>query len=93
MHHTDDRTRHIPNEPSLQNGPDRPQSLTLRIPKPNWQVTALILIALIAGFQTVQLVRLKGTVAQQASAATTTTSTSTTPASSDAGLQSQVGGC
>lgn len=64
-------------------------ALTLRIPKPNWQVTALILIALIAGFQTIQLAKLKGTVSAKAA----TTTTTTTPASDSSGLQSQVGGC
>lgn len=70
------------------------QAFTLRILKPNWQVTALILIAVIAGFQTIQLARLKDNVT--AKAATATTTTTTTPSSSssaDAGLQSQVGGC
>ena len=34
----------------------------LRIPKPNWKIVALLLIALIAGFQMIQLARLKGSV-------------------------------
>lgn len=71
--------------------PEKPQSLTLRIPKPNWQVTALILIAVIAAFQTIQLVRLKGAVT--AKAATTAPATSPSSSSGDSGLQSQVGGC
>lgn len=71
---------------------EKVQAFTLRIPKPNWQVTALILIAVIAGFQTIQLARLKDNVT--AKAATTTTATAPTSSSSaDAGLQSQVGGC
>lgn len=72
---------------------DKSQAFTLQIPKPNWQVTALMLIALIAAFQTFQLARLKGNVTAKASAATTTASTSASPSSADSGLQSQVGGC
>lgn len=73
---------------------EKVQALTLRIPKPNWQVTALILIAVIAGLQTIQLVRLKDDVTAKASTTTTATSTAPTSSSSaDAGLQSQVGGC
>ncbi len=64
--------------------PEKAKAFTLRIPRPNWQVTALILIAIIAGFQTIQLARLKGTVTAKAPAASS---------SADAGLQSQVGGC
>ncbi len=75
-----------------QTVPERGQALTLRIPRPNWQVTALILIAVIAGLQTIQLARLKGNVTAKVSAATTDASA---PVSSSAGsgLQSQVGGC
>lgn len=73
--------------------PEKTQGLTLRIPKPNWQVTALILIAIIAGFQTVQLARLKGNVTAKVSAATTASSTPASSSSADSGLQSQVGGC
>ncbi|MBI2984704.1 MAG: hypothetical protein HYY50_03705 [Candidatus Kerfeldbacteria bacterium] len=80
-----------PTEPKPEAN-EKPPALTLRIPKPNWQVTALILIAVIAGFQTIQLARLKDNVTAKAS----TTSAGTTPtpsASSDSGLQPQVGGC
>lgn len=73
--------------------PEKTPALTLRIPKPNWQVTALILIAVIAGFQTIQLARLKGNVTAKASAAATTASTAAPSAGADSGLQSQVGGC
>ncbi len=71
--------------------PGKTPAFTLRIPKPNWQVTALILIAVIAAFQTIQLSRLKGAVT--AKAATSTASTSAPSSSADSGLQSQVGGC
>lgn len=75
---------------------ERPAAFTLRIPKPNWQVSALLLIALIAGFQTFQLVRLKNsvsakTVATSTAAPTSSGSTSSSAAGSD--LQAQVGGC
>lgn len=70
---------------------EKTAALTLRIPKPNWQVTALILIALIAGFQTFQLARLKGNVTAKAVAASAPAAA--TPSSSSSGLQSQVGGC
>ncbi len=74
----------------------RSEDLTLRIPKPNWQVVALLLVALIAGFQTFQLARLKNNVSAKTVAATTApqasgATASTSTASSD--LQSQVGGC
>lgn len=70
------------------------KTFTVRVPKPNWQVTALLLVALIAGFQTFQLARLKGSVT--AKAATTTASAvpaASSAASDSSGLQSQVGGC
>lgn len=75
---------------------ERPADLTLRIPKPNWQVIALLLVALIAGFQTFQLTRLKNNVSAKTVATTTappanSATASTSAASSD--LQSQVGGC
>ncbi|MEK7637555.1 MAG: hypothetical protein AAB402_04200 [Patescibacteria group bacterium] len=73
--------------------PHRP-AYHLRIPKPNWQVTALLLITVIAGFQMIQLIRLKGQVAPPVSAAAATTTPA--PAASvggTSGLQSQVGGC
>lgn len=77
-----------PEQPSPE-VPETKPAYHLRIPKPNWQVTALILIATIAGFQTIQLIRLKGSVTAKAVAATT----AAPAASSDSGLQSQVGGC
>lgn len=78
----------------VQQAPEKTPALTVRIPKPNWQVTALILIALIAGFQTIQLVRLKGSVTSKVSAATTSTvAPAASSSSADSGLQSQVGGC
>lgn len=74
------------------------QGYTLRIPKLNWQITALLLIALIAGFQTFQFARLKSSVTVKAATTTATTSTAAAApaAASSAGssdLQSQVGGC
>jgi hypothetical protein len=69
--------------------PETKPAYHLRIPKPNWQVTALILIAIIAGFQTIQLIRLKSSVTAKAAVATTAAPAT----SSDSGLQSQVGGC
>lgn len=72
--------------------PERPRGYTIRVPKPNWQVTALILIALIAAFQMIQLVRLKGAVVPKTSAATAA-STTAPSAGSTSGLESQVGGC
>lgn len=71
-------------------------TITLRLPKFNWQIGALILIALVAGFQTFQLARLKGAVTvRPASAAPAAGASSTAPASggSDNGLQGMVGGC
>lgn len=78
--------------PHHPESPEKTQAFTLRIPKPNWQVTALMLIAAIAGFQTIQLARLKGTVTAKAPAATTT-ATAAAPSTNSSGLQSQVGGC
>ncbi len=77
---------------------ERTAAFTLRIPKPNWQVTALFLIALIAAFQMVQLIRLKGNVTAKASAATTTaapaaSSTGSASSTQASGLDSQVGSC
>lgn len=80
-------------KPAIRPEPEPNRSFTLRIPKPNWQVIALILIAVIAGFQTIQLARLKGNVTAKVSAATTTAPTPAASAGSDSGLQSQVGGC
>lgn len=65
----------------------RPKPITLKIPRPNWQVTALLLIAIIAGFQTIELLRLKDELAPKASAA------SSTQSGSASDLQGQVGGC
>lgn len=80
--------------PEHQHGtPEKTQAFTLRIPKPNWQVTALILIAVIAGFQTIQLARLKDNVTAKSSTTTTATAAPASSSSADAGLQSQVGGC
>lgn len=76
-----------------ETSPAKPAGLTLRIPKPNWQVTALILIALIAGLQTFQLIRLKGSITANASTAPSGAGATTTGASNDADLQAQVGGC
>ncbi len=62
--------------------------MTLRLPKINWQIGALILVAVIAGFQTFQLARLKSAV--------TVRPASAAPAaggSSHDGLQGMVGGC
>ncbi|MBI4092610.1 MAG: hypothetical protein HY420_01670 [Candidatus Kerfeldbacteria bacterium] len=88
-----DHSTHILNaKPPTRPEPEPGRSLTLRIPKPNWQVTALILIAVIAGFQTIQLVRLKGSVTAKAAASSTTASTAT-PSSGSSDLQAQVGGC
>ncbi len=73
--------------------PRRP-AYNLHIPKPNWQVTALLLITVIAGFQMIQLIRLKDQVAPKASAATATTAPAPAASAGGAsGLQSQVGGC
>lgn len=69
-------------------------SFVLRIPKPNWQVSALLIIAVIAALQTVQLVRLKQAVAQKPAAVTSSSASSgTTSSGSASGLESQVGGC
>lgn len=73
-------------------GPENARTFTLRVPKPNWQVTALILIAVIAAFQSWQLGRLKGTVTAEAASPSTAAAT-TAPAAGNSGLQSQVGGC
>lgn len=75
---------------------ESPRSITLQIPKPNWQLTALLLVALIAGFQTFQLLRLKGSVSAKTAAATpaaTSAAASSSSSTDSSGLQSQVGGC
>lgn len=67
-------------------------TITLRLPKLNWQMVALILIAIVAGFQTFQLARLKGAVTIKPAGATV--SAPTAPHAGDAnGLQGMVGGC
>lgn len=70
-------------------------TITLRLPKINWQMGALILVAVIAGFQTYQLARLKGavTLKSAAAAAPTAVGASTGGASGHSGLQGMVGGC
>jgi len=82
-------------EESKMTNAERTSAFTIRIPKPNWQITALLLIALIAGFQMIQLARLKSSVSTTASAATTTAASAapSTAASSSSGLDSQVGSC
>lgn len=73
-----------------------PKPIMLRIPRPNWQVTALLLITVIAGFQTVELLRLKGQLTPKASAAASTSASTAAPSSqsgSTSDLQGQVGGC
>lgn len=84
---------HPATPPQAPEQSEKSRTFTLRIAKPNWQVTALILIAVIAGFQTIQLARLKGNVTAKASAATTTAPAAASTSSGDSGLQSQVGGC
>lgn len=80
-----------PSEPHEK--PEQTQGYTLRIPKLNWQVSALILIAIIAGFQTFQLARLKGSVTAKAAAPAATAAAPQATSTANSGLQSQVGGC
>lgn len=88
----DHPTHPVTHETHHEPTPPPEKSITLRIPKPNWQVTALVLIALIAGLQTIQLVRLKNSVsAKTLPAAATTTTTAAPAAASD--IPAQVGGC
>ena len=71
-----------------------PGTITLRLPKLNWQMGALILIAVVAGFQTFQLARLKGAVTlKAASAAPASSSSAPAPAAGGSDLQGMVGGC
>lgn len=84
----DQPTNHESHQPLQREPADRPSGITLRLPKPNWQVTALLLIAIIAALQTVQLVRLKGNLTPKATAATTAAAST-----SGSSLPSQVGGC
>ncbi|MBI4089922.1 MAG: hypothetical protein HY421_00800 [Candidatus Kerfeldbacteria bacterium] len=85
-------THTLPVKPPAPPETEPNRSFTLRIPKPNWQVTALLLIAVIAAFQTVQLIQLKGNVTAK-TAATTVAASAASPSSDSSGLQSQVGGC
>lgn len=69
-------------------------TITLRLPKLNWQMVALILIAIVAGFQTFQLARLRGAVTVNAASATASAGASApAPAAGAHGLQGMVGGC
>ncbi len=69
-------------------------TITFRLPKLNWQMGALILIAVIAGFQTFQLARLKGAVTLKSASAASGASVPAAAPSGDAnGLQGMVGGC
>lgn len=67
-------------------------TITLRMPKLNWQIVALILIAIVAGLQTVQLARLKGAVSVRPAQAASSGASAPAAAGSN-GLQSMVGGC
>lgn len=89
-----DQITHL--EPVLSATGGAPGTITLRLPKLNWQSTALILLALVAGFQTFQLTRLKGNVSVRPAAAAASTSAhmaAPSAAPSGGGLQSMVGGC
>ncbi len=92
-HHPHEREEHHAEHEHVR----RPKPITLKIPRPNWQVTALLLITIIAGFQTIELLRLKGQLAPKASAAASTSASgaaaSPTQSGSSSGLQGQVGGC
>ena len=66
-------------------------TITLRLPKINWQIGALILVAVIAGFQTFQLARLKG--AMTVKAATVAPAAAAPVGGATPGLQGMVGGC
>ncbi|OGL66088.1 hypothetical protein A3B21_01400 [Candidatus Uhrbacteria bacterium RIFCSPLOWO2_01_FULL_47_24] len=70
-----------------------PGTITLRLPKFNWQIGALILIAVVAGFQTFQLARLKGSVSVKSAVAAPAASSAPAAGGSDNGLQGMVGGC
>lgn len=71
---------------------DTPNTITLRLPKINWQIGALILVAVIAGFQTFQLARLKGAVSIKSASASPAVAAPAAGGSSQ-GLQGMVGGC
>ena len=71
---------------------DTANTITLRLPKINWQIGALILVAVIAGFQTFQLARLKGAVTVKTASAAPAASHSA-PAAGGSDLQGMVGGC
>ena len=72
-------------------------TLTLRVPKPNMQVTVLGIVAFITLFQTFQLVRISGVTSsspvKSAPAATTTSSQGSGTGSNAQTPQSMVGGC
>lgn len=73
-------------------------SVVLRFPKPNLQVVALGLIALVTLFQSFQLVRISAqasaTPTKTVPASTSATNNGSTGAGSNADVpQSQVGGC
>ncbi len=72
---------------------DTPNTITLRLPKINWQIGALILVAVIAGFQTFQLARLKGAITVKAASAAPAATGASAPAAGEHGLQGMVGGC
>lgn len=72
---------------------DTPGTITLRLPKINWQIGALILVAVIAGFQTYQLARLKGAVSVRPASAAPAAAAPAAGGSSSQGLQGMVGGC
>ncbi|MDO8505373.1 MAG: hypothetical protein Q7S48_02255 [bacterium] len=65
-------------------------TITLRLPKLNWQMVALILIAVVAGFQTFQLARLKGAVSVRPAVAAPGAAA---PVPAAGGLEGMVGGC
>ena len=69
-----------------------PGTITLRLPKINWQMGALILIAVVAAFQTFELARLKGAVTI-GHAAPAPAAGAPAPATGAHGLQGMVGGC
>ena len=66
-----------------------PDTITLRLPKLNWQMIALILIAVVAGFQTFQLARLRSAVSVRPASAAPAASA---PAPAAGGLEGMVGG-
>lgn len=73
---------------------DTANTITLRLPKINWQISALILVAIVAGFQTFQLARLKGAVTvRPASAAGAIGAPAGGATGGHQGLQGMVGGC